>query len=247
MKLSDNSALYKQAPNSRLIFLTSTVAPSSIAFSGSIEQRRQEYIRAIQFYLSETKYKILVVDNSDYDFYNDFPNEERLEALHFIETRSVSKGKGYAESLLMQYGYEHSAFIHEATQIIKITGRHIIKNINHQLLFCQDENAIYANCNINLSNAAAEFFIVSKHFLVYEIFPRIEELNDLGGFYLEKLLGNAIMKWRKNGGKYHELVLPIYIVGRSGASGQKYHAPSLSRYCTIFAKYVICEVMNIFR
>lgn len=231
---------------SKLLFLTSTVSPSSIAFCGSVEQRRREYIKAVEFYLSNTSYRILIVDNSGYDFSHDFPNEKRLEALSFTECRPTTKGKGYAESLLMQYGFLHSKFIQEATQIIKITGRHIIKNINKQIFFCTDENAVYADSMINFFNARSYFFLAPKEFFLSWFFGRVEELNDDKGFYFEHLLANCIKQWRMVGGKYHELVLPVYIIGHPGGSSELYHAPSFKRYFVIFCKYIIVELMNLF-
>lgn len=231
----------------RLLFLTSTVAPSALAFSGTIEQRRQEYIQAIKFYLSTTKYNILVVDNSDYDFSKDFPHESRLEALHFTETRPVTKGKGYAETLLMQYGFEHSKFIQEATQIIKITGRYLIKNINKQLFFCNNKKALYVDSSIDFYFAQSYFFIAPKQFFTASLLPRVEEMDDKEGVFLEHLLGKAIKKWRHNGGKYHEFVLPIYIIGHLGGSSKPYKAPTFSRYFMIFSKYLINETMSLLR
>ena len=52
----------------KLIFLTSTVAPRTIKCSGSADERRKEYLKAIEFYLNNTNSNVLVVDNSGYDF-----------------------------------------------------------------------------------------------------------------------------------------------------------------------------------
>ena len=115
---------------SNLIFLTSTVTPRSIKCSSGADERRKEYIQAIYFYLNHTNCKVLIVDNSGYDYSKDI-NHERFECLHYIGDESDEAfGKGYCETKILIYGFDHSNFIQTSEQIIKITGRHIIKNVN---------------------------------------------------------------------------------------------------------------------
>lgn len=67
----------------KLIFLTSSVAPRTIKCSGSADERKNEYIKAIHFYLNNTNSNVLIVDNSGYDFSKDIKNN-RFESLSYI-------------------------------------------------------------------------------------------------------------------------------------------------------------------
>lgn len=230
----------------RLLFLTSTVTPSVIPYWGSVEVRRKEYVKAIKFYLENTSYKILVVDNSGYDFRADFPDEKRLELLHFVETRKNVKGKGYGELLLMEYGFEHSEFIKVANQIVKITGRHIIKNINSLLNFCFQDKAVYVDSTLKMDFARSYFFVAPQTFYVKNLFPKKEMLNDNEGIYLEHILGQSIVEWINKGNIYHEFLLPIHIEGRPGISSVAYQAPNIKRKIAIASKYFLMEIKKMF-
>lgn len=230
----------------RILFLTSTVTPSNIKFVGTQEQRRLEYLRAIGFYLQETDYHILVVDNSGYDFSQDFKDCSRLECLAFKAEDHSAKGKGYGELCLMKYGFEHSRFLIEADQIVKITGRHIVKNINRLLQPCQNRDAVYADIDIKLTFAMTYFFVAPRGFYEEFLFPNMEKLNDSQHFFLEHLVGKQLQEWLSAHRKFHEFRYPIHLVGHQGASCKSYRAPGLDRYLLIGIKYMLRECMNIY-
>lgn len=154
----------------RILFLTSTVSPSNINFVGSKEQRRLEYIHAVNFYLEETNFLILIVDNSGYDFSQDFNNNKRIECLAYKADDHSAFGKGYGELSLIKYGFEHSHFLLNADQIIKVTGRHIIKNINRLMVSCTDKNAVYVDVDLKLSFAMTYFLYHQKNFIIVVYF-----------------------------------------------------------------------------
>ncbi len=199
-------------------------------------------MKAIRFYLENTPYRILIVDNSGCDFRMDFPNEARIEALSYKEEMPTDKGKGYGEMLLMQYGFRHSQFLKESEQIVKITGRHIIKNINQLLYFCNNFEALYVDSTMQLNFARSYFFVSPKSLYEKYLFPRIETMDDSQGVYLEHLLGASIRKWLRGKGVYHQLLLPIHIVGRGGTTASQYTAPSIERYVSIAAKFFLFEL-----
>ena len=227
----------------RLIFLTSTVKPKDLPFFGTVEERRMEYINNIKYLLKKTDYPILIVDNSGYDFKNDFPNEERLEALYYVEDNKNVKGKGYGELQLMKYGFTHSLFIKDANQIVKITGRHIIANIKKILKHCPNINTIYADATLDLQSARTYFFLSPPIFYNDYLFPRMEELNDSEGYFLEHLVADSIKKWMKNKENYRELFNPLYIIGHAGTSPIAYKRPNFRRYLNIYAKYYLSRII----
>lgn len=224
-----------------VLFLTSTVTPSVIPFAGSAEERKKEYIKAIKFYLEQTTYKILIVDNSGYDFNKEI-NNERLEALSYVDSTPNNKGKGYGETLLMIYGFAHSTFLRNAQHVIKITGRHIIYNINSLLRFSKNPYAVYIDCTLDFTFARSYFFVAPKKFYEEYLFPHKEQMDDSAGIYLEHVLGGCLSRWISDGNKCHEFLQPIHIIGRPGTSSIAYQAPGIKRKLMIIIKYVLFEI-----
>lgn len=129
----------------RVILLTSTVKPYIGGFAGTVEKRLQEYEDAISYYLQETTFDIVVVDNSNYLFRN---SNKRLRSYTFLaDPEDFKYGKGFGEAKIISYAFKHDAGLQKAEQVIKITGRHKISNINKLILQTTLVNTIYADCN----------------------------------------------------------------------------------------------------
>lgn len=230
----------------RVILLTATVHPSIVdKNTGTSIQRRSEYLDAINYYLNNTAYPIVIVDNSNYKFMNDFTTSDRFEALSF-QGDDIGKGKGWGECQILKYALMNSSFLRDSDQIIKITGRLIIHNINSILINCNSSNDIYADSNLSLSYTHSYFFVAPPSFFIKEIFNRHEMMNDKKGVHFEHILGISIKSWcqRYN---YHEFKLPLYIVGHPGNSNKKYLKPSIKRYIVIYIKYIINELIRFTR
>lgn len=230
----------------RLLFLTSTVRPALPNYVGDVDGRIREYISAINYYITNTDYKILVIDNSGYDFHQVVPRSNRFEALFFTEdVDNAARGKGYGESRILDYGFSHSLFINDASQIIKITGRHIIKNINSLLRFCSGDKIVYVDSNINFTYAHSYFFVAPKSFYTNFLFPHQEEMNDSKGVHMEHVLAKSLREWKSLGYKYRQFVLPIYIIGHPGTTKIAYRKPSLDRYIKILVKYIMTRIFRL--
>lgn len=227
----------------RLLLLTSTVSPSTIEYFGTIEQRQKEYEDAIQFYLKNTHYKILVVDNSGFDFSLRIKNE-RFEALYYVEPEENNVfGKGYCETKILKFAFAKSVFLQEIDMIIKITGRHIINNINVLIKESNNINTVYADTDINLRFAQSYFFIAPKEFFTNYFFFYSKKMNDKNGVYFEHVLSESIQDWKE---KYNHCQFkhPIHLDGHPGTSDSRYKKPSLYRYIAILSKYYIYKILN---
>lgn len=92
-----------------VILLTACVNPNGMAFTKLNDQklRLNQYKSSIKFYLENTDKQIIVVENTGYDFSNDFISyvyKQRLECLTFDGNNyNKSLGKGYGESLIIDY------------------------------------------------------------------------------------------------------------------------------------------------
>ena len=229
---------------SNMIFLTSTVTPRSIKCSSGADERRKEYIQAIYFYLNHTNCKVLIVDNSGYDYSKDI-NHERFECLHYIGDESDEAfGKGYCETKILMYGFNHSNFIQTSDVIVKITGRHIIKNVNILMAQARNINCVYADSDIRLKYPHSYIFIAPKAFFRNYLFPNICFMNDSKSMHFEHVFGKSILEYLSNKGKFEEFWLPIYIIGHPGGSNNYYARPSIKRYYIVFSKYIIAGLFH---
>lgn len=227
-----------------VILLTSTVSPVGIPYSGTVEERKNEYLQAIKFYLSETTYNIVIIDNSGYNFCYDINTTKRFEALFFnCDRNDIEKGKGYSEANLIKYGIENSRFLKSADYIIKITGRHIIYNITQLLRYCNNSKSAYVDTDIYLNFAHSYFFYAPINFYTEYLFKHIKDMNDSKGYYFEHALGLSLKEWRREY-THEQFLFPIYIKGHPGTSAKKYSKPNCWRYCMIFCKYLIYKFFN---
>ena len=225
----------------RTILLTSTVKPSVVCNGTGIWlQRREEYLEAIRFYLYHTSYPIVIVDNSNYDFYNDIPRTERFESLHY-QAEDIGRGKGWGECGILEYALNKSELLKKTEQIIKITGRLKVINIERLLSLCKDPKCVYADSDLKLIYPHSYFFCCSPNFLYKELLPLRYMMNDQKGVHFEHVLGYAIRKWRKKN-MFHVFKYPIYLDGHPGNSSIAYKKPSLFRYVIIYLKYLINDL-----
>lgn len=100
-----------------ILFLTACVNPNGMAYTklNNPEVRLRQYKEALDWYLAHTDMKILLVENSGTDFSSDYQKrigEGRLEFLCFDgNSYDRSRGKGYGEAAIMEYGFGHSKLL----------------------------------------------------------------------------------------------------------------------------------------
>lgn len=118
------------------ILLTGCINPNGMKCTAVQDAtvRRQQYIDAITFYLSNTKNHIVFVENSNEDisdFFREAVASKRLECFTFDGNNyDKSRGKGYGEALIIIKAFTFSEVLRNSHEVIKITGRVIVRNIN---------------------------------------------------------------------------------------------------------------------
>ena len=120
-----------------VILLTSCVNPNGMPLTAlsDINDRKQQYLDALRFYVNNTSLPIVYVDNSNVNIkeYNVFSNiaEDRLELLSFDGNHDKEHGKGFGELEIIDFAINHSRIINnnKNVSLIKITGRLIIVNV----------------------------------------------------------------------------------------------------------------------
>lgn len=210
-----------------------------------VQYRRQQYLYAIHWYLKNTNFKILVVENTNEDMSSDFEKEiesGRLELLSFDgNSYNINLGKGYGESLILEYGLKKSLFLKQATSFIKITGRLVCNNINHLSRYCRDNNTFYAYISTGLQKdpiCDSRVFIAPITFLKLFLSQK-EKIDDSKYYYFEHLLFDTRKSWIDKGYNYIEPWIPANIIGQSGSTGNFYTGLSIKSRLKFYCKRIL--------
>ena len=228
----------------KIIFLTGCVNPKGMSKTvlQDPQKRKQQYIDAIRFYISQTTLKILFVDNSNTDLSAYFLKEidnKQVEILTFEGNRyDKSLGKGYGECELLEYAFRNSTFMNDADYIIKITGRLCVNNIRELITSMKKLDTVYAQrIRMDGMSCLSYFFGSPKSFLLEYFLPLKGNINDELGVYFEHVLYRAVLSWKINGRKFKEFYLPIQLMGQSGSTGKEYKPRKIDYFLAVL-KYV---------
>ena len=234
-----------------VILLTACINPNGMSFTKlqDSEIRRSQYERALDFYLNKTNLKIVFAENTNTyigDKYQSYINEKRLEFITFEGNNYLrGLGKGYGEALIIKYAIEHSELMRQSQQIIKISGRHLVRNIGTLISLFYDENTVYANivrCSKTKYYCQSDFFIAPLSFFNILFLPRIEEIDDSKGFFFESLLYDCTKAWRKMDKSYKEFLIPIIVSGQSGTTGENIENPNF-----IYLRHIVKLILHRWR
>jgi hypothetical protein len=184
----------------KIIFLTGCIDPQGMTFTllGNPQVRRDQYIKAINFYIKATDHKILFVENSNNDISSFFENEiesGRIEIITFNGNNYDRQlGKGYGEMEIIEYAFQNSNSIKKADFIFKITGRLIVSNIRSIISQADNgkDNQVLVNLQRSLSFSDSRCWGASKDFFINYIIPYKSTLNDSLNIYFEHLLCKAV-------------------------------------------------------
>lgn len=231
----------------RVILLTACVNPGSMIFTKlqNPVERLNQYKETLIWYLKNTNYSIVFCENTNTDIsleYKQYIKQNRLEYICFDGNNyDKAKGKGYGEALIIEHALSHSNLLKQADQIIKITGRIIVKNINMLVWSSSRSNKVYANRYKNASGLLCDsrFFISSPYFLLQFFLPKKLELNDSKGYYFEHLLYHQIREYMNKGGGYSEFYLPLKFVGISGTNGKTLNQRT---YLKAFIRFILNKI-----
>lgn len=230
-----------------VILLTGCINPDGMTYTflDDKEKRKEQYVNAIRFYLSNTHYPIVFVENSGTDIshlFTDYIRSGRMECLTFQGNEDKERGKGYGECNIIEYALNNSLIIRSSKKqrIAKITGRLIIRNVStvmrwHTLL--TPYRTTICSMNSDLSFPDSRFIIASKEF--YCEFLKLKEcVDDSKGNYFEHALCDTI-KRRKHFSYCPYFIMPE-IVGISGSTGEQYSEGSTSiGFSMKYARYAL--------
>lgn len=215
--------------NKIVLLLTACATPSPDMYACKLQDpsvRKLQYIESLLFYLKNTNYKIVFVDNSGYNILKDLKELDnsykvRLECLCFkVIDYDKNKGKGYGEMLILNYAFKHSRLICSYDYIVKITGRIIVNNIV-SIISKINTSAIYGNLSYDFCCIGSVCF-GAPYFFYKEYFIKNQELiNDAKSIYFEHVLllstQNAIIERDL---LFQQAILPFDFMGVSGTTGK---------------------------
>lgn len=243
-----------------VILMTACVNPSDNATHLKIKDsqtRLAQYKQAMEFWLKETPYKILFVENTLCNFsqeYKAFVDSGRLEYLTFEgETFNPLLGKGYGEMLILEYAFKHSTFIKETKYVAKITGRLTVDNVLGIMRGferdCERNNDI-VSCmqKMKMTYSQSQFFVACKSFYTDYLFKYNGIQDESKGFFFERLLAFCVCKFIKDNKRFVLFREPIELRGVSGGHGSTYSALPYRAYLVVYLKYLLVKtgVFNFF-
>lgn len=235
-----------------VILLTSCVNPNGMPLTAlsDINDRKQQYLDALRFYVNNTSLPIVYVDNSNVNIkeYNVFSNiaEDRLELLSFDGNHDKEHGKGFGELEIIDFAINHSRIINnnKNVSLIKITGRLIIVNVAtilKQLKYniLPSSNSVICSMNSDFSMADSRLLIAPAIFYKSLVEKRVN-INDLKGVYLEHVLCSLIKRQQLY--IYHPFFIEPKYQGVSGSTNTIYEAKKKTISEKIrYAEYVISQ------
>lgn len=213
--------------SSTILFLTGCVSPNGMHFTDlqDIDERRQQYIDAINFYLTNTSARILFVENSGVDLSSNFQTEinaGRMEILTFNgNDYDRSLGKGYGEMKIIEHALKASRFLAEASFVFKVTGRYKVLNIRSFLL--QHEQVpqinVIADLKLKRQYVDSRIFGCTPSFYIYLLQYR-HDVNDSQSYFFEKALFCGLLDALKSGYSYDPFKAKPRFQGISGTDNK---------------------------
>lgn len=213
-----------------VILMTACINPCGMEYTAlqDCDLRRAQYVEALKFYLNTTNAPIVFIENSNNDLSDLFQDEiqnGRLEMLVFDGNNyDRSKGKGFGEAILIEYGIRNSQMLKCFSVIIKVTGRLKCHCINTVLAKCNKPDTMYTATTKDgkgniISNS--QLFVFNIHFWRSYFFPLADKINDSRGVFFEHVLYRAINNWRQDGFKSTLFWFPLNVEGVSGSYGEQ--------------------------
>jgi len=235
----------KQRETDTVLLLTACVRPNGMTFTSltDIDERMRQYVYALKWYLENTSLRVVVVENTGTDFsdmFNSYADSGRLEFITFDGNDfDKTKGKGYGEGIIIKKAFETSRIIGSSKNVMKITGRLVLSNIQH-VIPPPPLGIVYANLSIDKKRPLCHsyiFFAPGKFYKDYFI-PNIERIDDSNNYFFESLLYDEIEEWVKDGNKHRVFKRPLKIIGNSGTDGHPYYTPSKFETVRTYLRYL---------
>lgn len=230
-----------------VILLSACVNPNGMSYTKlqDSSERLKQYKSALSWYLENTSYEIVFVENTMTDFseeYKAYIKSGRLEYITFKgNDYDRCLGKGYGEALILEKAIAESVLLKSADYILKITGRLILTNIRQTVKQAKSSDIVLADTSLSNGKCLAQshVFLCPPKFLKSYFLPKSRLPNDEKGYYFEHLLYDCIISWVKDGLIHHDFKTPLKIDGVSASTGQPYYRGGILSSFKSMLKYIL--------
>ena len=206
------------------ILLTSTIDTNNCSYlkRDNIEDRKNDYMNSLKLWLTNTSYKIVFVENSNYDLtflkekFNDY--SDRVEYISFDGNNyNRNLGKGYGEFDSMVYALNNSEILKDSKYFNKVTGRYYLNGIEEKLnnININDYNLITYKRKVDTFSLPTVWFVMKKDIFL-DFFSTGIPVNDSQHIYAESVFFELV----KTISDVHYLH-KIGITGISGTANKK--------------------------
>ena len=216
------------------LLLTATTNPGETinVTVNSVEDRRQQYLDTLEFYLAVGVFKKIIFAENSGDDLEFLASVQKKAAQAGIELELLEKcgsndwptyGKGRGELSIIQQAFSRSKWLREeGTRALKITGRYTVNNVVGLVKKVNQTDAeVICDLRGNLSTADARLFVASKRFIEEDFFPKFELIDDRQEIYFEHVLAQAVHSSMSKGKKWELLPELPLIEGINGTTGEK--------------------------
>jgi hypothetical protein len=192
-----------------IILLTACVAPKGMPSTVIKDEniRLKSYIDAVRYYIDNTSFYIVFVDNSNVDLSTYFEMSKRLEFIKFSGNDYEKKtGKGFGEGKIIEYALNNSSIIkrYNNLPIIKITGRHIVTNLKEilsltNLLINKSRLFVAAHINHKAKSVISDMFVASYKFYSDYLIKNSRLIDESKGHWFEHALYFSVYQAYRGG------------------------------------------------
>jgi len=210
----------------KCILLTATIAPYNVPGlkRTDSEQRENDYIEALKFYL-QFNLPIIFCENSNTKSETILEilknSKTKFEYLTFKSQLSI-EGKGKGEAEILSYAFLNSTIVKTSTSIIKITGRYKVKNFLNQINKINN-GSIYVNLTNNLSYSDSRFFILNNFFYDNYLSLNFKKINEKKGIFMEHALLSSTLNYIADFNKWSLLNQKTIYQGVYGTDNTSYY------------------------
>lgn len=146
------------------------------------------YKKAIRFYLTETRLKVVFLENSGYDLHQDpdfdaFVSDERFSLFRYDHHPDTSRGKGFQEFYMLDRYVRDDL---HTPMLVKVTGRYLVRNIAAMLRGMQGPLTIDLHRKTRV--AITSVFAAERHLYLDHLAGAYQEACDVEGRFIEHVI-----------------------------------------------------------
>jgi hypothetical protein len=200
------------------IVLTGTIVPNAIRVEHTdFQRRRDEYLRAIEYYHEFAP--VYFLENSTYDVMGDreFFKYDNVHIRKFPVSNNYHKGKGYQEFEMLDNWFNTEQLL--PSRWIKITGRYIVVNFEDIFRDCINNylyDLIIEQRILPSKIAHTDVFYVTSLFYRDHFIGVYQDSDDSRGKYIEHIIRERIRRIDR----FRTFKMMPLISGINGSTGE---------------------------